>query len=64
MEENEVVEMLSALVCGRSDDAENFTSEVRSVRTYREAGILSRNEGLVIQMSDGRQFQITVIQSI
>ena len=36
---------------------------VRSVLTYDEAGMLTRNAGLVVRTSDGSEFQITIVQS-
>lgn len=63
MEANDVVEFLSALVCGHSDEAEDFINEIRSVRTYQEAGVLTRDQGLLVQMNDGSEMQITVIRS-
>ena len=36
---------------------------VESVSTFREAGVLTRNEGLVLRMEDGTEFQVTVVQS-
>lgn len=33
------------------------------VRTYEEAGLLSHNEGLVVTLPDGREYQITIVQS-
>lgn len=37
--------------------------DVRSVMTYEEAGMLTRNHGLVVRLSDGSEFQITIVQS-
>ena len=37
--------------------------DVRSVMTYDEAGMLTRNNGLVVRTSDGSEFQITIVQS-
>jgi hypothetical protein len=37
--------------------------DVRSVMTYDEAGMLTRDAGLVVRISDGSEFQITVVQS-
>jgi len=37
--------------------------EINSIRTFEDAGVLSRNMGLVIRYDDGTEFQITVVQS-
>ena len=33
------------------------------IRTYEEAGLLSYDEGLVVTLPDGREYQITIVQS-
>jgi hypothetical protein len=33
------------------------------IRSFRDAGVLTGNEGLVITMPDRSEFQITIIQS-
>ena len=38
-------------------------TEVRDMRTFEEAGVLSNNAGLVIRMTDNREFQVTVVQN-
>ena len=34
-----------------------------SIRTFKEAGVLTANAGLVISYGDGDQFQVTIVQS-
>ena len=46
----------------KSDEALDI-EQVRRVQTFEEAGILTRNRGLVVTMTDGTEFQITVVQS-
>jgi hypothetical protein len=36
---------------------------VRSVHTFAEAYVLTTNDGLVVWIDDGTQFQITVVRS-
>ena len=33
------------------------------VRTYDEAGVFTRDEGLVVRTQDGNEFQVTIVQS-
>ncbi len=33
------------------------------VSTYAEAGLLTSNRGLVVRMSDGSEFQVTIVRS-
>jgi hypothetical protein len=35
----------------------------RSVATFAERGVLTRNAGLVVRLQDGSEFQITIVQS-
>jgi hypothetical protein len=37
--------------------------EVRMAMTYEEAGMLTRDSGLVVRTTDGSEFQITVVKS-
>ena len=41
-----------------SDDGDKPT-----VRSFEEAGVLTRNAGLVLRSPDGQEFQISVIKS-
>ncbi len=41
----------------------NFMPHVKDVCTFEEAGILTNNNGVVIEMVDGTEFQITIVQS-
>jgi hypothetical protein len=34
-----------------------------SVRSFRDAGVLTRNAGLVLRLDDGSEFQITIVKS-
>jgi len=42
---------------------EEIVPEVASVRTFQEAGVLTRNRGVVVRCKDGTTFQLTVVQS-
>ncbi|MBQ8708816.1 MAG: hypothetical protein IJ523_12070 [Succinivibrionaceae bacterium] len=33
------------------------------VRTFAEAGVLTYNKGLVLELPDGTEFQLTIVQS-
>jgi len=37
--------------------------EIEGVDTYKHAGLLGYNKGLVVEMKDGSEFQITIVQS-
>lgn len=36
---------------------------VKSVRTYRDAGLLTNNKGLVLTLTDGSEFQLQIVRS-
>jgi hypothetical protein len=36
---------------------------ISSVRTFEEAGVPSEDRGLVVTMSDGSEYQITIVKS-
>ena len=42
---------------------EDATPEVARVQTFEEAGLLTSNRGVVVRTTDGREFQVNVIQS-
>ncbi len=41
------------------DDAD----EVRRMDTFQDAGLLTRDNGVLISMKDGSEFQISIVQS-
>ena len=36
--------------------------EVRRVSTFEEAGVMTRNAGLVVRLKDNSVFQVTIVQ--
>ena len=36
---------------------------VRDIRTFENAGVLTSNAGLVVRMTTGEEYQITLVQS-
>lgn len=36
---------------------------VDSVSTFQDAGVLTRNKGLVVEMLDGSEYQVTIVKS-
>lgn len=43
-------------------DDNEYTEEVKSVYSFEDAGVLTRNKGIVLQMKDGSSFQITIVR--
>ena len=61
MTEQEIRDALEALIFG--EPIENTLLESSSCRSFKDAGILTYNEGLVISNEDGTEFQVTIVQS-
>lgn len=38
-------------------------NRIADVRTYRDAGVLTYDPGLVVSFDDGREYQVTIVQS-
>lgn len=58
MTETELRELLTDLLL----DDENG-AEVRSAESFSDAMLMTSNEGLVLRMEDGSEFQLTVVKS-
>ena len=55
---------LQAILSGECELNESFDPDgVRGVATFEEAGMLTKNRGLVVKMDDGAEYQITIVQS-
>lgn len=54
------------LACGDYDDEDGEGGDapsLGSVSTYQDAGVLTSDAGLVLRMSDGSEFQLTLVRS-
>ena len=41
----------------------NWSPKIYSVRSFRDAGVLTRDEGIVVDYTDGSEFQIAITRS-
>lgn len=41
---------------------ENEELEINNVRTFEDAGVLTRDAGLIINLPDGSEFQVTIVR--
>lgn len=41
---------------------ENKELEINNVRTFEEAGMLTRDAGLIIKLLDGSEFQVSIVR--
>ena len=42
---------------------EDAAPEIARVQTFEEAGLLTGNRGVVVRTREGREFQVTIVQS-
>lgn len=63
MNEKTIEDALNLLISGELALVDTALGEVSNIKTYAEAGILTRDSGLVLRMEDGSEFQITIKQS-
>ena len=54
---------LRNLIEGTASDDDDILWENLRVHTFDEAGVMSRDAGLVITLPDGTEFQLTIVQS-
>jgi hypothetical protein len=52
-----------ALDADLSDSSDPDPSEILNVSTFDDAGLMTRNAGLVVQLDDGSEFQLRIVRS-
>lgn len=67
MDEKEMQDALIGLI---EDEAmadfftcEGAATDVRDIESFKDAGVLTNNAGIVLRLMDGSEYQITVIKS-
>ena len=63
MNEQVIREALQLILNGELSLEDTALEETRVARSFEEAGVLSGDDGLVLRMQDGSEFQITIRQS-
>ena len=63
MNEQVIREALELIMNGELSLEDTALEETRVARSFEEAGVLSGDDGLVLRMQDGSEFQITIRQS-
>ncbi len=71
--QNAMKEIIEALVerrkgsrdqpCEEFDDLADELDGVESVATFYEAGVLTHNKGIVVNLEDGGEFHINILRS-
>lgn len=59
MTESEFVDYLDEAILWASEE----DGMIIGVSNFQDVGMMTRNEGLVVRMSDGSEFQVTVVKS-
>jgi hypothetical protein len=64
MTEHGFAACLAAVLNGEVEVNESFDPDgIRRVMPYDEAGVLTRNAGLMVVLDDGAEYQITIVRS-
>ena len=53
--------LIDAISMTEEDNALN--DELLSVKTFSSAGVLTDNEGMIIKLLDGSEFQVTIVKT-
>ena len=61
MSEQQLEETLSEVIWFAND--EEGIIDIEGIDSFDQAGILTMNKGLVLNMEDGSQFQLTIVKS-
>jgi len=65
MDAQKMKNLLMQLLAGGDEDVlgEDEDLLLSEVRTFKDAGVCTYNEGLVVNWDDDTEFQITIVQS-
>ena len=61
--DEEVVQEALSLILNGLCEVDDTSLLGCTIHTYEEAGLLTRDRGLVIQLPGGDEFQLTILQS-
>lgn len=63
MNELVIQNALEMILDGDCDVCDTAFEELVGVTTFEDAGVMSRDNGLVLRMSDGSEFQLYIVKS-
>ena len=63
MTEEQMQEWLAETIDMRNSDEDYDLVENTRILSFEEAGLLTRNKGLVLRTPEGDEFQITIVKS-
>ncbi len=58
-----IQDALQGILLNDWDVCNSALADAKSIQNYSDAGILTLSKGLVIEMKDGSEFQLTIVQS-
>ncbi len=63
MNEHTIMDALQLILVERYEVSDTALDELRNCVTFTDAGLMTLDDGLVLRMEDGSEFQITIRQS-
>ena len=63
MTEHDIEAALLELQYTSGEDGEPIIEQLKSAASFEDAGIMTRNRGVVFHMKDGSEVQITIVRS-
>ena len=63
MNEMVIQNALEMILDGDCDVCDTAFEELVSVTTFADAGVMSRDSGLILRMSDGSEIQLCIVKS-
>lgn len=54
----DILEMLDIF-----EEIEGIPIEIKNISTFDDVGLLTKNKGLVIKLTNGSEFQLTIVKS-
>jgi len=63
MNEQEIQDLLKDALYSAGESEWVELGAVESIRSFEESGVLTDNKGLVITLTDGSEFQLTIVKS-
>ncbi len=63
MDEYKMQDLLENALWGMGEIVLEDEERIRSIRSFEEVMLLTSNKGLVVQLVDGSEFQVTIVQT-
>lgn len=63
MDAAEAREIIQSVLMEATDEEYNFFPEAKRIKSFDDAGVLTTDQGIIVTMNDGSEFQLAVVQS-